>query len=189
VILLDTNGHPLDIPETLRQMPNHQVGFLLSPSFVVCYVLFDLKLLIWQHNVYNNKSKKVDNTCAVPFTFLIEKCNFICFFVPNQILPWRRKSALFMHIIVYRKWMWIRLQMLPRRSPMPETLDGRISTVNQNIKRIGLTQVVRADRNQGQWIMFSLIHPERNQQAQVWGQIKARKMWINRCPSFSTLGE
>jgi hypothetical protein len=59
---------------------------------------------------------------------------------------------------------------------MPETLDGRISTVNQNIKRIGLTQVVRADRNQGQWIMFSLIHPERNQQAQVWGQIKARKM-------------
>jgi hypothetical protein len=51
--------------------------------------------------------------------------------------------------------------------------DGRItgSTVNENINLNDLTQVVRADRNQGQWIMFSLIHPERNQQAQVWGQI------------------
>jgi hypothetical protein len=59
---------------------------------------------------------------------------------------------------------------------MSETVDRRISTVNHTIKRIDLNQVVRADRNQGQWIMFSLIHPERNQQAQVWGQIKARKM-------------
>jgi hypothetical protein len=38
-----------------------------------------------------------------------------------------------------------------------------------------LIQVVKADRNQGQWIMFSLIHPERNQQAQVWGKMKQEK--------------
>ncbi len=65
--------------------------------------------------------------------------------------------------------------MVPGRSPMRETLDGRISMLNKKFKLIDLTQVVRADRNQGQWIMFSLIHPERNQQAQVWGQIKTRK--------------
>ncbi len=84
MILLDTNGHPLDIPETLRQMPNHQVGFfLLSPSFVACHVLFDLKLLRSEHSVYNIKSNKGDDSCAVPFTYLISVI-LVALLLPTQ---------------------------------------------------------------------------------------------------------
>lgn len=45
--------------------------------------------------------------------------------------------------------------------------NGQPLDIPEAVRQIPQLQLTKADRSQGQWIMFSLVHPERHQQAQV----------------------